>query len=70
MSIELETTYHTNLLDIKPEKDQVKYINSSIMNRNTGNGNAVIKELANLLDKPKNCLYMRNNKVSFLQIKY
>lgn len=27
MSIELENTYDTNLLDSKPEKDQVKYIN-------------------------------------------
>ena len=42
---ELEITYDTNLLDNKPEKEQVKYINSSIMNRNNGKGNKVIKEL-------------------------
>jgi hypothetical protein len=42
---ELEITYDTNLLDNKPETEQVKYINSSIMNRNNGKGNKVIKEL-------------------------
>lgn len=43
---ELETTYDTNLIDNTSEEDQLKYINSSIMNRNNGKGNKVIKELA------------------------
>ena len=42
---ELNRTYDTNLLDIKSDEDQVKYINYSIMNRNNGKGNSVIKEL-------------------------
>ena len=42
---ELKTTYDTNLIDIISEEDQVKYLNSSIMNRNSGKGNRVIKEL-------------------------
>jgi hypothetical protein len=42
---ELEKTYDTNLLDIKSQEDQTNYEYFSIMNRNNGKGNKVIKEL-------------------------
>ena len=42
---ELKRTYDTNLLDITSNEDQVIYMNSSIMNRNSGKGNSIIKEL-------------------------
>ena len=46
---ELEITYDTNLLDNKPDKDQDKYLNDSIMNRNSGKETKLLKNLHTII---------------------